>query len=90
MLTAVFASQPSVGLTAPLPRYRSAAAAADAYTGQASPVLSPQAVAHNTPAPSPVGPKFTILVFFDLRNLRVFRETRRPRRHIAALSVRCQ
>ena len=73
LLTAVFASQPSVGLTAPLPRYRSAAAAAaDAYTGQASPVLSPQAVAHNTPAPSPVGPKFTILVFFDLRKLKAF------------------
>jgi len=52
---AVFASQPSVGLTAPLPRYRSgAAAAADGYTGQASPVLSPQAVPHNTSTPSPV------------------------------------
>jgi len=52
---AVFASQPSVGLTAPSPRYRSSAAGAgDGYVGQASPVLSPQAVPHNTPTASPV------------------------------------
>jgi len=56
MLIVVFVSQPSVGLTAPLPRYHSAAAAAaDAgFTGQLSPVMSPQAVPFNTPAASPV------------------------------------
>jgi len=51
MSTTVFASQPSVGLTAPLPQYRSSAAAADGFTGQASPVLSPQAVPLSTPSP---------------------------------------
>ena len=55
MLTVVFASQPSVGLTAPLPRYHSpSAGAADSFTGQVSPVLSPQAVPRNASTPSPV------------------------------------
>ena len=53
MLTAVFVSQPSVGLTAPLPQYHSAAAA-DGLTGQVSPVLSPQALPLITTSPSPV------------------------------------
>jgi len=44
LLTAVFVSQPSVGLTAPLPRYHRSsptAAVADSFTGQLSPVMSP-------------------------------------------------
>jgi len=69
LLAAVFASQPSIGLMAPLPRYRSTAAAADGFAGHVSPVLSPQAVPLNTSTPSPVCSLSSSLSLCDICDL---------------------
>jgi len=66
MSAAVFASQPSVGLTAPLPRYRNPAAAAEGFVGQVSPVLSPQPLPISTSTPSPVCLILNLLPLFNV------------------------